>query len=246
MASYRLFVDDSGTREYDDSRNYDTSGKSLYFVYGAILIDQDSSASSLIPSLRELKRLTFGTADVEVKSNWLRMPHERKAPYLEPYSLTLEKLAAFVDSYYRLLNQAHLELLGSVANKLHAQEKYVQPWYAPTLAYEFLMQRAVQAVPTGSSLAVTIDDISGKTPKHTEYKRLLRAHHATLMKGGSRLQPSISFACMDSPVRFMLSQQSDLVQAADLISYNVHRQFRDHGEDWEAMRADHHRARPCR
>ena len=112
MASYRLFVDDSGTSEYDDSRNYDTSGKSLYFVYGAILIDQDYSASSLIPSLRELKRLTFGTADVEVKSNWLRMPHERKARYLEPYSLTLEKLAAFVDSYYRLLNQPGIAWFG--------------------------------------------------------------------------------------------------------------------------------------
>jgi hypothetical protein len=40
------------------------------------------------------------------------MPHERKARYLEPYSLTLEKLAAFVDSYYRLLNQPGIAWFG--------------------------------------------------------------------------------------------------------------------------------------
>ena len=104
------------------------------------------------------------------------------------------------------------------------------PWYAPTLAYEFLMQRAVQAVPTGSSLAVTIDDISGKTPKNTHYKAALSAHHSRLRKHGSKLQPTISFACLSSPIRFMLSHRPDMVQAADLISYNVHRQFRNYGE----------------
>jgi hypothetical protein len=31
----------------------------------------------------------------------------------------------------------------------------------------------------------------------------------------------------------MNSQHSDLLQAADLISYNVHRQFRDYGDEWE-------------
>ena len=40
MARYHLYVDDSGNREYDDNRNYKTSGKSLYFVYGAILIEK--------------------------------------------------------------------------------------------------------------------------------------------------------------------------------------------------------------
>ena len=60
MARYQLFVDDSGTREYDDDRNYVDSGKSLYFVYGAILIDQDASAR-LISQLQApmLKRVRW-------------------------------------------------------------------------------------------------------------------------------------------------------------------------------------------
>ena len=232
MARYQLFVDDSGTREYDDDRDYVDSGKSLYFVYGAILIDQDASAK-LIAQLQVLKKLVFKTKKVEVKSNWLRMPHERKRRYMEPYGITETQLSKFTDGYYQLLVQAPLSLIGSVVNKLHMQEKYPVPFYAPTAAYEFLMQRAVQAVPAGISLGVTIDDISGKTPKNNKYKDLVAAHHAKLRAHGSKLQPSIPFGCLDSPLRFVNSQHFDMIQAADLISYNIQRQFRDHGEQWE-------------
>jgi hypothetical protein len=232
VARYQLFVDDSGTREYDDNRVYGLAGKSLHFVYGAILIEQNLGAQ-LVPRLRELKRLTFGTPDVEVKSNWLRMPEERRTHYLDPFNVTDDQVTRFTDDYYRLLIQAPLELIGAVVNKLHMQERYVQPWYAPTAAYDVLLQRGALAVPHGSTLAVTVDDISGKTPKRNTYKSLLADHHAGLRARGSRLQPKISFACLDSPVRFVLSQDSDMIQAADLVSYCVHRQFRDHGEDWE-------------
>ncbi len=235
MPRYQLFVDDSGTREYDDNRDYINSGKSLFFAYGAILMEQDAAAL-LIPKLLEHKRLTFGTPDVEIKSNWLRIPKERQKRYLQPFGLAEASLRTFVDDYYNLLIQAPLELLGSVVNKLHMQEDYASPrspWYAPTVAYEFLLQRAVQAVPSGSTLGVTIDDISGKTPKSNEYKKLVSGHHAALRARGSRLQPTISFACIDSPIRFVSSQHFELIQAADLISYCVQRQFRDHGENWE-------------
>lgn len=235
LLRHMLFVDDSGTREYDDNRDYENSGKSLYFVYGAIFIEQDASAQ-LIQRLRHLKRLCFKTPDVELKSNWLRMPHEREKRYLKPYNLTEERLVTLVDDYYELLNQAPLSLIGSVVNKLDMQEKYERPrapWYAPTMAYECLMQRAARAVPAGDTLSVTIDDISGKTPKHTKYKEMVAAHHGRLRKYGSKLQPHISFECLDSAARFVLSQHFELIQAADLVSYNVHRQFKDHGEDWE-------------
>ena len=58
------------------------------------------------------------------------------------------------------------------------------------------------------------------------------------MKYGSSLQKKIPFTCLKSPVRFVFSEHSDLIQAADLISYNVNRQFMDHGEAWETTSAD--------
>lgn len=234
-----LYVDDSGTREYDDDQNYETSGKSLYFVYGGIFVDQDAAAL-LVPKLREHKRLTFGVADVEIKSNWLRIPKERRVRYLERFGKTDEQLRTFVDGYYQLMVQAPIELIGSVVNKQHMQEDYAPPrapWYAPTAAYEFLMQRAVQAVPAGSTLGVTIDDISGKTPRRNLYKKLVAEHHAKLRANGSRFVPKVSFKCLDSPIRFVASQHFELIQAADLVSYCIQRQFRDHGEEWEQPKA---------
>jgi hypothetical protein len=241
MANYQLFVDDSGTREYADDGNYETSGKSLYFVYGAILAEQ-REASLLVPRLRELKRLTFKTADLEIKSNWLRIPKERTSRYIEPYGVSEQALTQFTDDYFRLLGDAPVELIGSVVNKLHMQEDYLpprSPWYAPTAAYEFLLQRAVQAATVGGTLSVTIDDIGGSTPKRSPYKRLVAEHHASLRARGSRLQPAISFKALQRDARFVGSQHSDLIQAADLVSYCVHRQFRDHGEAWERPQPGH-------
>jgi hypothetical protein len=235
VARYQLFVDDSGTREYDSLRDYVQSGRSLYFVYGGILVQEDHAASSLIPKLRKLKEEAFGDADVEIKSNWLRMPQERKLRYLEPFGLPPERLAEFVDEYYAALNAANIVLIASVVNKLHMQEKYPQPWYPFTAAYEILLQRASLAVSRGDLVSVTVDDIGGKTPKHNEYRTLVKAHHEKLRKHGSTLQRQIAFDCLDGPVRFVLSQHYDLIQAADLIAYNVNRQFRDHGEAWETV-----------
>jgi hypothetical protein len=52
MPRYQLFMDDSGTREYDAARDYVRSGKSLYFVYGAIFVEQDAAAL-LVPKIQE-------------------------------------------------------------------------------------------------------------------------------------------------------------------------------------------------
>ena len=232
MARYQLVGDDSGNREYDDNRNYETSGKSRYFVYGALLMEERESLL-FITRLRELKTLVFSTADVEVKSNWLRMPSERQAHYLDPFGLDDGKMSAFVDDYYRLILHAPLQFVGAVVDKLHMQETYERPWYAPTAAYEVLLQRAVQAIPDGATLAVTMDDISGRTPKRNFYTALLKEHHSKLQHFGSILQKGISFACLSGGVNFANSARSDLVQVADVAAYNIHRQFKDYGPQWE-------------
>lgn len=135
MPRYHLLGDDSGNREYDDNRDYENSGKSRYFVYGAILMEERES-QLFIARIRELKVLTFHTPDVEIKSNWLRMPTERQVRYLQRFGLTEDALTKFVDDYYQLIVQAKLQLVGAVIDKLHMQETYQSPWYAPTAAYE--------------------------------------------------------------------------------------------------------------
>jgi hypothetical protein len=232
VARYVLIADDSGNREYDDQQDYEHSGKSRYFVYGAILMEERESLL-YIARLQELKKLTFATADVEVKSNWLRMPTERQVRYLDRFGISEATLTGFVDGYYRLIQQAPLKLVGAIVDKLHMQQTYKSPWYAPTAAYEVLLQRAVQAIPAGAALTVTMDEISGRTPKRNEYKILLADHHSKIRRFGSSLQKGISFKAIDGPVKFTNSATSDLVQVADVAAYNLYRQFKDYGAQWE-------------
>ena len=138
-----------------------------------------------------------------------------------------------MDDYYRLILQAPLRFVSAVVDKLHMQETYQQPWYAPTAAYEVLLQRAVQAVSNDTKVVVTMDDISGRTPKRNFYKALLQEHHAKLQRFGSILQKGISFSCFEGPVRFANSATSDLVQVADVAAYNIYRQFKEYGLEWE-------------
>jgi len=43
-------------------------------------------------SMRTLKRQTFGTADVEIKANWLKRPGKRAKRYLDKYCIANTKL----------------------------------------------------------------------------------------------------------------------------------------------------------
>ena len=234
MATHHLYIDDSGTREYSDTRAYGKlKGKSRHFVYGSLLM-KHRDASLFVTRLQELKKLVFGTADVEVKCNWLRIPDSRREKYIEKFGITDAALTGFTDDYYALIKQAPLEFIAAVVDKLHMQERYgTNAHYPHTVAYDVLLQRAVQAVGADDTIAVTIDDISGATPKHNDYKDLLRKHHNRLRQSGSPYQKKISFRALTDSPRFMNSKHSDLVQVADLAAYNVHRQFRDFGDEWE-------------
>ena len=74
--------------------------------------------------------------------------------------------------------------------------------------------------------------MSGATPKGNQYRDNLRNHHRQLKQTGSTLWKGFSFTQLRELV-FVDSKRSHLIQAADVVAYNVFRQFRDHGEEWE-------------
>lgn len=83
-----------------------------------------------------------------------------------------------------------------------------------------------------SSFSVVIDQTSGKTPRGRRYQVNLTRHHALLRKHGCKLIDGFTFDDMRGQ-RFVDSAASDLVQVADVVAYNVLRQFRDYGAEWE-------------
>lgn len=234
--AHTLYIDDSGTKEFAvPGTVYEpTGGPTRYFVFGGLLIE-NSVARALVPLIKVAKRECFSDESVEIKSNWLRMPHERHRRYLNPYRIAAAQLDAFVENYYSIVAQANLRLIAAVIDKVHLVEKYgVNAHYPPALAYEAVLQRAERELRGRDTFSVTVDDMSGKTPKGRQYKDNLSAQHRQLRQNGSRMIHGFRFTALLGDLRFANSAHSDLIQVADIAAYNVYRQFVDHGEEWES------------
>lgn len=233
--SHVLFIDDSGTKDYSsDPAKYNLAGRgsSRYFIFCGVLVSM-TAATVLTSEIIRLKLEYFGDDTVEIKSNWLRMPHERQAHYLDVYEISEDELQAFVENLYEVLLKAELVLIASVVDKLQMQEDYERPWYAPAVAYETLLLRVQGALTAEDKVAVIIDDTTGKTPKGNEFKVNLIRHHAQLRRSGSVLHRATKFPSLTTQ-KFVGSHISHVVQLADICAYNVHRQFQMYGENWES------------
>ena len=216
--THRLYIDDSGTKEYSPDGRYD-AGNTRYFVLGGVLVAVGAERE-IGAVLRSVKERHFGLADVEVKSNWLRMPEERRRRYLAPYGLDDGQLMSFTDEYYEHLLELEFTLVASVVDKRQMVERYREPWAPPRVAYDLLLQRAQLEMEGEGFCAVEMDEMGGAT----------RSQHARLLQDGSELQRDMAFDRLVGNLRFVDSAQSELVQVADLAAYNVFRQFTEHGE----------------
>jgi hypothetical protein len=206
---------------------------SRYFVFGGLLIGI-AEAGTLSGEIIQLKLNTFETETVEIKSNWLRIPYEREERYLRKYDISNEQLDEFVDNYYDCIVNSELMFIVAVIDKAHMQEDYpTNPWYPPAVAYDLLLQRVQMEVRANELVTVIIDDMTGATPKGNQYKDNLKRQHDKFRKSGSCLRSDFPFTCLGPSIKFVNSAYSHLIQVADIASYNVHRQFRDHGAEWE-------------
>jgi hypothetical protein len=234
MSDYILYIDDSGMKEYyKDKTVYTGKPNTRYFVFGSFLINE-VNIPKLVDKIRDKKLEYFGTTKVEIKSNWIRIPKERENHYLSKYQINEERLDSFVKNIYQIICDSDIQLIGAVVDKLQEEEQYPKPWYTSAIAYEILLQRVVQEVVLPNKVRVVVDDITGATPKGNQYKRNLSSQHEQLMKSGSRLLPKLSYASLHGRLRFINSSSSDQIQIADIVAYNIYRQFVDHGEDWES------------
>lgn len=231
---FKLYLDDSGNKEYSPDGKYPPErGKTPYFVFAGLLLGQ-GEVSTLPRDLRALKTRRFGTPDIEIKANWLRIDYERKARYLDPYGLNEKQLREFVDDVYNLIASTNLELVGCVVNKVEVQQEYGEnAWYAPAIAYECLLQRVQNAMVEKAGIVhVTIDDMTGATPKGSQYRENLERHHRSLVVHGSKLMRGFAFDRLGGQA-FSDSSHDERLQLADLVAYAIYRQFVDHGADWE-------------
>lgn len=238
MDNYLFYIDDSGTKEYAPLGVDYSSNNTRYFVFGGMLIDEKLNGA-FVKRIKDTKVSFFQTEDVEIKSHWLRRQDKRKEKYIGKYGISESKLMDFTEAIYSIINESEIMLIAAVVDKKQMKETYNGvAWYAPAVAYDVLMQRVVQEVFPPNKVIVTIDDMTGATPKGNQYKQNLIRHHEQLKKTGSRLRSSLSFSSLHGRLRFVNSAISENVQIADIVSYNVFRQFTDHGKEWDSLPDD--------
>jgi hypothetical protein len=124
--------------------------------------------------------------------------------------------------------------VAAVVDKRHMKEDYgKEAWYPPAVAYDVLLQRIIQEKKYPDKVSVIIDDMTGSTSKQTPYKYNLIKQHAQLCKNGSPLRKGLDWRPLNKKNKFHNSKHSHHIQIADIIAYNVFRQFVEHGEVWE-------------
>jgi hypothetical protein len=234
--SHKLYVDESGTKEYAQSYPR-PGGVTPYFVFAGLLVDQ-GEASKLLNRVISLKEQVFKVRGVEVKANWLKRPDERKVRYLDPYGLTNQDLDALVVKLYAELASFDGQIIATIVDKAAVQKAYKDYpsiWYAPAIAYDCLMQRVqLEMVGNGGSVSTTIDDMDGATPNGNQYRDNLSKHHRSLRASGSKLDKG---APMDrlADMGFSNSQADERLQLADLAAHAVYKQFVEYGEAWDQV-----------
>ena len=223
----RAYIDDSGEKEYGGQT-------SRYFVYAAVIVPVEMEPE-LNRQIARAKVGTFGTAAVEIKSNWIRQDRERQRRYLDPFGITAEQLDRCVEELYDWALQACVTLAAAVVDKVQMRERYGEnAWHPSATAYQFLLQRyQLHLEPLSRIGYLTIDDMSGASPAANQWRDLLRNHHRRLKRDGCQIT-TMRFDNVAPDVRFGDSKHFHMLQIADLVAYNVFRQFREHGATWDA------------
>jgi len=226
--TFNFYIDDTGTKEFTDIKN-------ILFAYVGVIMNE-TYEESIINNINQIKKKYFNTSEVELKSNWLRIPNERYRRYIKPYNLSEREIYIFSVELFKTIAKLPIHCIGSVIDKDRLSKKYKKVVFDPSpLCYEFLLQRVANYSTQYSIDLVNVffDDMTGKNITGSDWKELLKKQHSNLKKGYSPLYRNwtkrlkMNYFSISKNIQFIDSKESLLIQIADLCAYNVMRQSRE-------------------
>lgn len=238
---YKIFIDDSGQKEYKNPYskefidepplfpNYPDFWRGNYFVLCGVRINQ-KNIDKVNKEINQLKQDYFGTHIVEVKSDWLRNPHKRKKHYLDPYKISPDKLNEFGEKFIDLIatHKEDLKLIGVVFDKrFFGDKKRQQPEGSPLLKTTQLLFERLEY---SSGYNIVIFDQMESSLKLTvgQHDKILNVFRKN--KGMEKIY--VDKYTKISDIEFMQSDKENFLQVADICAYNIFRQFLLFGRDW--------------
>ena len=173
----------------------------------------------LADSLTRNDSESFELADCEVKSNWVRIPSERKKQSRFLHALPDDDLKRLTDAYFQQIIERNTVIMASVIDKRFLYDNSTHE----TLhmhAYEFLLERIQHYMrvyhPKHQALIV-MDDTN------KQLNQAIAMKHASFQRAGNR---NMKFPAIVEYPFFTRSELSNGVQLADLLAYNVYRAFK--------------------
>ena len=224
---FLFYLDESGQREYNNK-------SSRHFVLGAVAIS-DGDWREWNGKINAIKQGCFGTTQVEWKSVNLRQPDKCRKFYLEPFGITPEKLTGAVGEMFSLINDAPITLFAAVIDKRQMMTKYVDPFSSTEMAYQLLLERVAWFLSgcDNAPCGIIIHDLIQESveSKARSYQKATQEQHEKFQNPLSN-GPAKNEKIIEG-VHFLPTDQSNFLQVADLVAYNVYRQFADHWEQWD-------------
>lgn len=238
---YKFFIDDSGKKEYltpyskdfiDNPpmfEKYEDFWRDNYFVLCGVRIRQED-IGEINKEINILKKEFFGTHKVEIKSDWLRNPHQRKKRYLKVFDITAEKLNEFGEKFVELIGsyKYKIKIIAVVFDKrFYGDAKRQTSEGSPLLkTTQILFERLQYA---GNYNIVIFDQMESSL-------KLTKGHHKKILNvfESNDGMDKIFIDKYDkvSDIKFMKSCNENFLQVADICAYNIFRQFVEFGREW--------------
>lgn len=250
---YKVYIDDSGLKEFIDPYDADNvespdkySEKTRdfwnrnYFVLTGIRVKQ-SNLAQINSDIMALKISCFGTHEVEIKSNWLRIPLEREKHYLTPYKLNDKQLNEFGEKYIDLIaaNPKSIKIISVVVDKRYFKvRKPIEddPLFRAT---QVILERINRM---GDYNIVVFDQMESKKDLQIgKHEKMLKIYHNN--DGMKKIYVKDYAQIVDFTITD--SRNENFLQIADVCGYNIYRQFCEHGREWLGIgNKDRHKL-PC-
>ena len=218
-----FYVDESGNRDPKHVNDKDW----LYVLTAVSLFEHrwhgfektlNRHKTRLADRIFNDKGVRLDLAEMEIKSDWVRIPKARAArPFLA--NLTDDELLWLVDTYYQQLEYHNMNIFAVVADKRNVPD-YMDSTKLQRKAWELLLvlvERYMRVNNPRHQAIMVKDDVS------RQENRALAMKHAHILDQGTVDSVWLKHIC-EMPM-FVRSELSNGVQLADFCSYNIYRAF---------------------
>ena len=248
-----LFIDDSGSKQWDTPfaeefrdnppRHSDEQNKKFwrgnYFVLGG-LYTNDKNSKEINAIIDEAKMKYFGRKDIEFHSSDLRNPHQLKKKYLDKYNISKNLLESFInDVWYPILASDKMSLMAVILDKRYYATDRRQRPMPLEIVTETLFDR--MELRTSNKCKIVFDQMDSQLKTHRrDQGKIFEISDTKINLSDGKYKDKYQ----NTSVRFEKSSKSNFLQLADMVAYNVWRQFVDYGDEWDKHEPDVHHELP--